>query len=289
MAETISIEDIVKRTPDLPSLPAAALKVMKETESSTSNAHSIAQILAQDQALSARVLRLANSAYYGLTRKVTNLQESVVVLGMRCVRNLCMVAATYPWMSRKLDGYCLGPRELWTHSFGTALGAQLIARISKKCDEDQAFTAGLLHDIGKVALSVWLENKTSLVVKYAEQVGVSFDQAERKVLGYDHCEVGEYLALNWNLPEEIVMAVRWHHEPGNSPTAQAIVDCVHLGIYLTMAMGFGLGGDGLHYRFCEESLARLGIAEKDLDEVTDTFIVGYEEYEKLFAELAAAA
>ena len=288
MATTITIEEIVKKTPDLPSLPAAALKVMKEAESSTSNASSIAQILAQDQALSARVLRLANSAYYGLTRKVTNLQESVVVLGMRCVRNLCMVAATYPWMSRKLDGYCLGPRDLWTHSFGTALGAQLFARLSKKCNEDHAFTAGLLHDIGKVALSVWLENKTSMVAQYANQAGIPFDQAERRILGYDHCEVGEHLAINWNLPEEIVRAVRWHHDPNGLETPSAIVDCVHLGLYLTMSMGFGLGGDGMQYEFCEDSFTRLGINHSDIDRITDLFVVGYEEYERLFEELTAA-
>src|SRR5690242_15728442 len=98
MSTTITIEEIVKKTPDLPSMPAAAIKVMRETESTTSSASSIAHILAQDQALSARVLRLANSAYYGLSRKVANLQESVIVLGMRCVRNLCLVASTYPWM-----------------------------------------------------------------------------------------------------------------------------------------------------------------------------------------------
>lgn len=288
MSTPITIEEIVKRTPDLPSLPAAAMKVMREAESSTSNAASIAQILAQDQSLSARVLRLANSAYYGLTRKVTNLQESVVVLGMRCVRNLCMVAATYPWMSRKLDGYCLGPRELWTHSFGTALGAQLFAKLSKKCGEDQAFTAGLLHDIGKVALSVWLENRTSLVAQYAEQAGVGFDVAERKILGFDHCQVGEHLGKNWNLPDEIVDAIRWHHDPNGMENPSPIVDCVHLGLYLTMSMGFGLGGDGMHYQFCEEAFERLGISPDDIDEVTDTFVLGYEEYEKLFQELTAA-
>lgn len=287
MGNSITIEDIVKKTPDLPSLPAAAVRVMREAESTTSSAASIAQILAQDQALSARVLRLANSAYYGLSRKVTNLQESVIVLGMRCVRNLCMVAATYPWMSRKLDGYCLGPKELWTHSFATGLGAQLFARLSKRCNEDQAFTAGLLHDIGKVALAVWLENKTTLICEYAAKAGIPFDEAERRTLGFDHCQVGEYLANTWNLPEEIVLCIRWHHQPDLAPSHPPVLDCVHLGLYLTMSMGFGLGADGMHYKFCEDSLERLGIKPEDIDQITDAFVEGYEEYEKLFEELAA--
>ena len=288
MSDSITLEEIVAKTPDLPSFPAAAMRVMKEAESSTSNASSIALILAQDQALSARVLRLANSAYYGLTRKVSNLQEAVVVLGTRCVRNLCMVAATYPWMSRSLDGYCLGPRDLWTHSFGTALGAQLFARLSKKCNEDQAFTAGLLHDIGKVALSVWLENKTSAVAQYAHLAETTFDAAERKILGFDHCQVGEHLANVWNLPEEMVDAARWHHDPNGLEATPPIVDCVHLGLHLTLTLGLGLGGDGMQYHFCEESYSRLGIDPNEIDHIMDTFLNGYEEYEKLFHDLTAA-
>lgn len=289
MGTVITLEDIVAKTPDLPSLPAAAMKVLKEAQSSTSNASSIAQILAQDQALSVRVLRLANSAYYGLTRKVSNLQEAVVVLGTRCVRNLCMVAATYPWMSRKLEGYALGPRELWTHSFGTALGAQFMAKFSKKCNEDLAFTAGLLHDIGKVALSVWLENKTLSVAKYAAQAEVAFDAAEKRILGFDHCQVGEHLANNWNLPDDIVNAIRWHHTPSALENTPPLVDCVHLGLYMTMAMGLGLGGDGLQYEFCLDSFERLGITHDDLDHIADEFLSAYGEYEKMFQELASAA
>ncbi len=286
MAKTITLDDIVQRTGDLPSLPAAALKVMREADSSTSTAAGIAKILAQDQALAVRVLRLANSAYYGLQRKVTNLQESVVVLGMRCVKNLCLVAATYPWMSKRLTGYGLGPKDLWTNSFGTALGAQLVARLSGKCDPDQAFTAGLLHDVGKVALSVWLEDKTALIVEYANRAQVPFDSAERRILGYDHCEVGEHLGRMWNLPEELILAIRYHHAPDLCDPTSPLVDCVHIGNYLTLSMGFGLGGDGLHYAFSPACFVRLGLQPEALDEITDTFVVGYEEYETLFQELA---
>jgi putative nucleotidyltransferase with HDIG domain len=285
---TITLEDIVRKTTDLPSIPAAALHVMRQTESNTTSASSVAQSLAQDQSLSVRVLRLSNSAYYGLTRQVSDLQEAVVVLGMRSVRNLAMVAATYPWMTRPLKGYCLGPRQLWTHSFGTALGAQHAARMSRKCNEDHAFTAGLLHDLGKVALSVWLENRMGAILNFAGREGITFDEAERKVLGYDHTEVGEYLATCWNLPPEITAAIRYHHTPSSCPSQPAVVDCVHVGNFLTMTMGFGLGGDGLRYAFDEDCLERLGLSAEDLDRVTDDFVEGYERYEALFEELAAA-
>ena len=218
----------------------------------------MAQILSADQSLSARVLRLANSAFYGLSRKVNDLQEAVVILGMRNIKNLALVAGTYPWMNRPLPGYCLGPRAMWTHAFGTAVGAQQVAKISGKVKEDVAFTAGLLHDIGKVAVSIWLENKVVAILNYAHREGLSFDEAERKILGYDHTQVGEHLAAAWNLPEDLVAAVRWHHSPDEAPGNPPLVDCVHLGNYLTMTMGYGLGGDGLLYRFSEASLTVSG-------------------------------
>ncbi|MCH7904866.1 MAG: HDOD domain-containing protein [Armatimonadetes bacterium] len=282
----ITLKDIVEKTADLPSFSNAALRVMHLAEQNSSSAEQLANVLAQDQALSVRVLRLANSAYYGMPRQIVHLPESVVVLGMRTVKNLAIVAATYPWMSKSLNGYGLGPEEMWNHSFGTALGAKTIATLSKRCDPDAAFTAGLLHDIGKVALNVWIGSKLKAIVYYAEREGIAFDAAERRILGFDHTEVGEYLGRNWNLPEDIVAAIRYHHRPNDAKPPLPIIDCVHIGGYLTMTMGLGLGGDGLRYELFSECFERLEIEPDDLDQITDNFVVAYEEYESMFKELA---
>jgi HD-like signal output (HDOD) protein len=287
VSHTITIEQIVAKTTDLPTIPAAAIKVMRETQSSSSSAASVAKIIVTDQALSARVLRLANSAYYGLSRRIVDLPEAVVVLGMKSVKNLALVAGTYPWMQRPVTGYCLGPAEMWRHAFGTAVASQIIARVSGKASEDVSFTAGLLHDLGKVALSVWIENKMGAILLYAGREEISFDEAERRVLGYDHCQVGYHLATNWNLPEELCEAALHHHTPSQATMHHGIVDCVHVGDYICSAMGFGLGGDGMLYRFDETSLDRLGISSNQVDAVTDEFVEKFEEYETLFTEMAA--
>lgn len=284
---SITLKDIVDRTTDLPTFSVAALEVMRAADSSTARAEQIAEILSRDPSLSARILRLSNSAFYGLSRKVTTLQESVVILGMRTVKNLSMVAATYPWMSKPLKGYGLEPKAMWFNSFGTAIGAQLVAQLSRKCDDQTAFTAGLLHDVGKVALCVWIDEKLKAIIHYAEREGIPFDEAERKILGYDHCEVGAHLAQNWNLPEPIVQAVRYHHSPDACEPTSPIVDCVHVGGYLTMTMGFGLGGDGLQYKLSENCFKRLCIEPDNLDEITDNFVTAYEKHEALFEEFAA--
>ncbi len=279
---SLTIEQIVAKTADLPTIPAAALAVMRETNSAESCARTVAAHIKKDQALTARVLRLANSAFYGLSRRVVDVNDAVVMLGMKAVHNLAMVASTYPWLSRPLSGYGLGPKEMWTHSFAVATGAELIAKRSGRVDPSIAFTAGLLHNVGKVALSVLLENRVKAFIALAIRDNLTFDEVERKILGFDHCEVGGYLGELWNLPDDIVAAIRWHHHPNEAESPNLIVDAVHMGDFMTMSMGFGLGADGLRYDFCEDTMVRLGIRADELDEVLGAFIEAYEEYEKLF-------
>jgi len=284
----ITLQEIVEQTTDLPSIPAAAVRVIQETDSALSTAAHIAEVLAQDQSLTIRILRLANSAYFGLSRRVDDLTEAVVVLGMRNVRNLAMVACSYPWMVRPLKGYALGPRQLWSHSFSIAVGAQLVAKQARIPNDDVAFTAGLLADVGKSALSVWLEDKLAALIVYATREGMTFDEAERKVLGYDHAQVGEYLAAQWNFPTSITQVIRWHHQPSSLETPDPIVDCVHVGDYLTMIMGYGLGGDGLQYGFDTTTLERLQLTTDHLDQITDEFVTAHDRYELMFEELQVA-
>lgn len=282
MAQAITIHDILGKTKDLPSLPAAAMAVMKETDSSTSSAMTISRHLRQDQALSARVLRLANSSYYGLARQVSDVGESVVVLGTRTIRHLCLVAASYPWLIRELQGYELGPSQLWRHSFATGVAASVVAAHSKKVDRDICFTAGLLHNIGKVALSVWLEGKVAMLQMIAEKGDMAFDEVERRAFGFDHAQVGEALAIDWNLPDALVMPIRWHHEPNNCPNPCLVVDAVHVGDYIATTMGYGIGADGLRYRIYEDAFQRLGVDPAELDLLTLEFMAIYEKEEKIF-------
>jgi putative nucleotidyltransferase with HDIG domain len=286
VSSSLTIEDIVRKTPDLPTIPAAALAVMREADSSVSTAHSVAMQIAQDQALTARVLRLANSAYYGLSRQVVDLQEAVVVLGMRCVRNLAVVAATYPWMSKPLKGYMLAPKQMWTHSFGVAVAAQQIAKHTQCVNDETVFIAGLLHNIGKVALSIWLENKLPMMVNMAIKEDITFDDLERRLLGFDHADVGAFLGEQWNLPKVFIEAIHYHHRPNLCEPRSLIVDCVHLGDYLTMSMGFGLGGDGLRYDLAQEALERVKLDPADIEKLTVSFVKEYQRYESLFEEMS---
>lgn len=288
MSSPLSLQDIVKRSNDLPTMPAAALAAMREADNPAGTARTVAEHVSHDQALSARVLRLSNSAYYGLTKQVTDLQEAVVVLGMRSVRNLAVVAASYPWMVKPLKGYMLEPIAMWKHSFGVAVGAQLVAKQYKVGDPDLAFTAGLLHNIGKVAMSVWLDNKVTAMLKLAMKDNLTFDEVERKLLGYDHTEVGAYLAEMWNLPDSLIRPIRFHHNPDALSPTDPIVDCVHVADVLSMMMGYGIGGDGLHYNLSQGACERLGLSETDIESLSADFVASYELHEKMIEEMQSA-
>jgi putative nucleotidyltransferase with HDIG domain len=285
----LTLEDIVDNTPDLPALPAATLAVMRESQAANSTAHSVARYLSQDQALTARVLRLANSAFYGMHRKVSSADEAVVVLGMRAVRNLAMIASTYHWMDKPLKGYSLAPHEFWEHSLSTAVAAQVIAQNLVCGSSELAFTCGLLHDLGKVAISAWFENRTVTLSAIAAKLDLTLNEAEQRVLGFDHQEVGGRMAETWNLPKAMVEAIRYHHCPNECESDNRVVDVVHLADYLSSTTEITThGGGGLHFNLDPSSLARLGIELGEVEGLANEFVTQYQSYEKLFVEDKAA-
>jgi putative nucleotidyltransferase with HDIG domain len=284
---SMTLDDLVGKTSDLPSLPAAAMAVMRETESADGTAQSVAKQLMQDQALTARVLRLANSAFYGLSRQVVDVPECVVVLGMRTIRNLSLVASTYPWLTRPLRGYELGPDELWRHSLSVAVGSQLVAQHVRTGKSEVAFTCGLLHNIGKVLLSVWLEGRLNDLHKQADQEGMTLEEAERRFLGYDHAEAGAHLADRWNLPKPLVDAIRYHHTPELCIPTSVLVDCVHVADWLSVAIGLGIDGEGFAPTLSEDAVGRLRLTPLDLEALQGAVRESYEQHEKLFQDKAA--
>ncbi len=284
----LSLEDLVSNTPDLPVMPAAVMAVIRETESSTCSAQSVAKYLSQDPALAVRVLRLANSAFYSLRRQIMEVPEAVVVLGMRTVRNLAMIAGSYPWMSRELKGYELGPRELWAHSFGVAIGAEVVARRAR-LNESEAFSAGLLHNLGKVAMSVWLESRAEALFDAISKDEAPFDAVERQVLGFDHMQAGAHMAESWNLPKPLVRAIRFHHCPDVVENPEPLVDCVHIADFMAMSAGMNPGWDGLRYEISLNAFERMKISPDDITSLMDEFLLTYSRHDKLFEEHPKAA
>lgn len=282
---TLTLDAVIRAVPDLPALPSACLAVLKETGASSATATSVAAPILSDQGLSARVLRLANSAYYGLSREVVKVQDAVVILGFRTVRSLVMVAGTYPLLKRRLDGYAMDAEDLWRHSAAVAVAASVLARQTERLSPDEAFCYGLLHDIGKLPLAEVVNGQLPALLRRVE-TGIPFDRAERETFGFDHADVGGHLAARWNLPREFVNTARYHHRPDEAPETSPAVDVVHVAVALSLQLGYGLGADGLGYTLCPNALQRLDLSADAMERIAGSVDESVRAHRALFEAAA---
>ena len=211
MVADLDIQQILDSAPDAVPLPAAATAILQKSSMPNTSGKEISELLKTDTALTARVLRIANSAYYGLPRQVADIDNAVMLLGQRTIRNLVLTATMGGIGSQGVAGYGMGKGELFNHSLVVAQSAQTLSKEVGKSIPAEAYTAGLLHDIGKVVLAQYVEQRIIIIVETAQTTNVSFGEAERQVLGVNHAEVGATLAEKWNLPDFLVGAIRVHH------------------------------------------------------------------------------
>jgi putative nucleotidyltransferase with HDIG domain len=210
------LRNIVNRTSELTPLASVAVRAIQLAEDDRSAVLDLANVISADQALAARLLRLANSAYYGYARRIGNVREAVILLGTRTVRSV--VIATSIIDSLRVPDVAPFKQELfWAHSVSVGLAAEAIVRVTKVASPEDAFTAGVLHDMGKLAIML---SEPQLFRSVVERVlaGAEHREAEVDLLGVSHNEVGGRLARRWNFPDALVEAITHHHAetPGNS-------------------------------------------------------------------------
>ncbi len=266
------LQQLVQTIRDLPALPEVVVRVMRMAEDPRSDAQGIARVIATDQAMAARVLKLANSAFYGLPRRVGTLSEAVVILGFRTIKNLAIAASTFELLNREIAGYWLQRGELWRHSLACAIGAQLIARRARLPVSEEAFVAGLLHDIGKVAIDLFVRAQFDQIMERALQDRIPFVEAEQAVLGFNHAMAGGLIAEKWNLPPLLVSVIKYHHQPSSAPDREPMISVVHLADLLSITMGIGIGGDGLYYTLEDGTLAMFELSQADIDELCEEIV-----------------
>ena len=259
---------VLKRVNDIPSLPQFVIDTLKKLDDPKSSAQDVADKLSRDEGLVLRILRLANSAYYGLPRRLTGVSEAISLLGFKTVKSIVLAASVYKFMDGSFTGYALDRGELWKHSLSVAFASRYLAKKIKGLDDEEAYVAGMVHDIGKIVLNDYVRFGYGIIAKLVEDDQVPFMDAERQVLGFDHAQVGGLIMEQWNLPETYMLAARYHHSPWELPEEskphQVFVDVIHVANILCLMLGVGLGADGLQYKIHPESLERLGIADVEV-------------------------
>ncbi len=211
----LTLHNLIHRVDALPEVPQVAFRVIQLLNIPDTAVSQLAELIGADQALTAKLLRLCNSAYYGLSRKVTTVPEAIMIVGFSAVKSMVLMITTQSTMNKGLLGYKIKPGEFWRHSLGTAESARLIARKSRDPREEESFTAGLIHDIGKMVLNQCALPEVYRATNLMQKENISIYAAEARVLGFNHAEAGATLADRWKFPPLLVNAIRYHHEFDN--------------------------------------------------------------------------
>lgn len=223
-------EQIKKRVRDIPSLPEIVNKVIELVQNPNSSAAQLARIIENDAGLTARVLRLVNSAYYGFPKQISSIQHAIAILGFTTIRGLVLSSSIFKVFAPVENVVkFLDYKKLWKHCLICALISKNINKKLRVCNDDNLFSASILHDMGKIILDQY--DHGNFILSLTE-VGTNFDDnsnAEKQYCGIDHCEAGHLISEHWNLPEVISQTVRYHHKPQNADKEyQKIVTVVGL-------------------------------------------------------------
>ncbi len=241
--DQLDLAKALRKVGELPALPHVTTKVLQLIISPDSSSQDICNVLIQDQVLTSKVLRLVNSAYYGLPRKVATVTEAVTMLGLHTLQPLVLGVSVYKTLGSLKGKNVLNPEKIWKHSIAVAAASRVLAERLKFERIEQAFIAGLLHDIGKIVIQSVLPQEYEEVLHMVNETDLSLIEAERQVLSFDHTLVGKLVAEKWNLPESLVEPIGYHHTPTKTAKYAGLTQIVHLANAAAIVAGYGLGND----------------------------------------------
>jgi len=260
----ITKEKLERLKRELPSPPQNALKILNVLKDPDSGAEEVEEILRYDPGLTADVLKMANSAYFGFPNRIGSVKQAVVLLGWKKISDLVMVSCMNSVMDRGVEGYDLEKGELWRHSVAVSVTSEVLAQELGIKGIDEIFTASLLHDIGKVLLGMEVKEQIKNPNLFFEG-SQSFDSVEKEYLGLDHAEAGAEILSMWGLPERTINAVRFHHKPDESPYADNMLDIIHISDTLCIMLGFTAGKEGLKYHPSSNAAKRLALSQLTME------------------------
>ena len=238
-----SLRRIIGRIRDLPTLPRTVLKITELVNDPKSSARDLARVITDDQVLTARLLKLVNSSFYGFPQRIATVTGAIVLLGFDAIRNLLLTTSVFGLFSKKVKEDRFVVEQFWDHSLGVAVGAKVIGEYMRYDKIEELFVSGLLHDIGKIVELLFLSEDFSKVVSAVQDEDILMVEAEQNLLDYTHAEVGKLLAEKWNMSSKLVNVIACHHLPALAGRFSREAAVVHLADILCRAIDIGSGGD----------------------------------------------
>lgn len=250
----------VEKVSNLPTLPGIVTRIAEMVDSPETTGRQLGREIAKDQVISAKVLKLVNSGFYGFSEPISTIQHAVTLLGFNTVKSLVLSSTVLDLMKDSLPG-------LWEHSLACARTCSIIAGHIELDEQEEISTAGLLHDLGKVILRQTMEREFRRIANYIDRADMLFYQAEEKVLGVNHGEMGGWLLEKWALPPKLVEPIIDHHDFRPNRDYAENTAILHLADILCRAQAFGSGGDRKIPRLAPNVLETLKLTIDDVCEI----------------------
>ena len=250
----LNMTDVSAMVKKLPAIPQVAVKVSRMLGDFNVSIEQLSDSIMLDQSLTAQLLKLCNSAHYGFSRKIVSVKDAVAKLGLNTVKCLVFVAVSQGVLDSEVTGYSLARGQLWKNSITCAYYAKYLAEIFNYRDQDLAFIAGLLRDIGKLIMSEYVGINYNKIIRLVDVAQVSFTTAEEMCVGYNHAQIGAEILNYWNFPTVLVETVKYHHDFINAYSQYndlledpKLIGILHLADAFTIMLGESIGADGLMY------------------------------------------
>ena len=264
------IDLIRNKTTSLPTLPVIINNIIVTAKSDNTTANDLARFISNDQALSARVLKIANSPYYGVPKKIDSITRAIIVIGFKEIISVALGSGVFKMLNPKQKDTLMDMNELWKHSIGVGFAAKLLEQKSVIVAEESTMLMGLLHDIGKILFLIYFPGDYAEVLVKQHNDRASLHIVEKELLEIDHSEMAYLLMKQWNFPDNISIPIRYHHN---------LLDCpfeylnramtIHVGDYICHNAEIG-HSTNLYTEKRDEVISTFGLSWKQVEELTMT-------------------
>jgi HD-like signal output (HDOD) protein len=271
------LKRFIAKVEDLPTLPRTLLRITEFINDPRASAKDLARIITDDQVLTARLLKLVNSSFYGFPQRIATVTDAILLIGFDAIRSLLLTTSVFDLFPARTVRSRRDQELLWDHSLGCAVGAKVIAGAVRHQKIEELFVAGLLHDIGKIVeMTLRPGDFAQITARVAERRQL-ISVAEMEVLGCTHADIGRLLAERWNLPVKLVSVIAWHHTPMAAGAFAAESSIVHLADILARALQLGSGGDDKVPPLDRAAWDLLKLKPSSLDEIMAAMLDEFED------------
>jgi HD-like signal output (HDOD) protein len=281
---------IIENIKQLPALPLIVNKLIKVVNSPDTSAEDAAELIEKDPALTSKVLRLANSAFYGMPRSISSVSSAVVILGFNTLKSLVLSASVINMFPSSGPKIAFDRLRFWKHSIVSAMVARSIAQHIMGVtvmDPQSAFCAGIMHDIGKLIFELFTPADYAAVCKKSQEKGMPLVEAESSVMGITHAQIGHILADKWALPLELEAAIVYHHDPQAAKNIRELVTTVHLADGIAHNLNCGLWDEEALPNEWKNARGLLSIDDQEYQRMTASLKGEIDKYKEFFSIISA--